>query len=154
MDKTMKRNRRVWIVLLSLLVAVCAAFTVACGGGGDDEDPKPNGPTLSSATLQLGEGESATLTVSPAAGADESVVWKSSDESVVSVVGGEVTAHRAGTATVTCTIGDAEPLSCVVTVTEAKYRLSFTALALSTLAGSNTAKIEVYDGSDNIAGGV
>jgi len=66
--------------------------------------------------LTLGSNETADLvaTVEPANTTD-SVVWSSSDASIVSVSGGKVTAHKAGIATITATAGSVSK-TCAVTV--------------------------------------
>lgn len=64
--------------------------------------------TLSKTSLSLLEGEKATLTatVSPSDATDKTVTWTSSNEKVMTVYDGTVTAVKAGTATVTATAGD------------------------------------------------
>ena len=64
--------------------------------------------TLSKTSLSLLEGEKATLTatVSPSDATDKTVTWTSSNEKVLTVYDGTVTAVKAGTATVTATAGD------------------------------------------------
>ncbi len=61
--------------------------------------------TLDPATTELEIGETVELTpaVAAAGGADESVVWDSSDPTVATVVDGAVTAVGAGSATITAT---------------------------------------------------
>lgn len=49
---------------------------------------------------------------------DRTIVWASSDESVATVSGGDVTAVSSGTATVTATLSDGRVLECEVTVKE------------------------------------
>lgn len=86
--------------------------------GGDE--PGPDNPPasvtirLDKDSLELMEGESATLTatVTPAG---QTVTWSSSDPSVATVEGGVVTAVKAGTATITAKAGEASA-TCQVTV--------------------------------------
>ncbi len=73
--------------------------------------------TLNKTELTLKEGESETLvaTVLPDNATNKEVIWTSNDESVVTVVEGEVTAVAVGTATVTATVGGISA-TCEVTV--------------------------------------
>lgn len=78
------------------------------------------GVTLDRSTLELTEGESASLTaaVTPAEADDKRVAWSSSDETVAKVDGsGRVTAVKAGTVTITVTTIDGSfTAACTVTV--------------------------------------
>ena len=74
--------------------------------------------SLDKITLELTEGESASLTatVSPDNATDKTVTWSSSDATVATVDdNGKVTAVKAGTATITAKSGD-KSASCAVTV--------------------------------------
>ena len=78
------------------------------------------GVTLDKGTLELTEGEAASLTavVTPAEADDKRVTWTSSDETVAKVDGsGRVTAVKAGTVTITVTTIDGSfTAACTVTV--------------------------------------
>lgn len=72
--------------------------------------------------LNLTEGEKASLkvTFTPGSATDKSLTWSSSDNSVATVsAAGEVTAVKAGKATITATSANGKTATCVVTV-EAK----------------------------------
>ena len=73
--------------------------------------------TLDRTSVTLEKGQSTTLvaTVSPADATDKTVTWTNSDDTVISLVGGKVTALKEGTSTVTAVAGD-KSASCVVTV--------------------------------------
>ena len=72
----------------------------------------------STADMKVGGTLPLTATVTPADATDKSVTWSSSDETVATVAGGTVTAHKAGTATITVTTVDGSFTDdCVVTVT-------------------------------------
>lgn len=77
------------------------------------------GVTLSSSSLTLTAGQSATLTaaVNPQ-DADQSVTWATSNPAAATVAGGKVTAVKAGTAVITATsVADkTKKASCTVTV--------------------------------------
>ncbi len=77
--------------------------------GSDIPDPiHPTSVTLSQTTLNLEQGQTATLTatVLPADADDKSVTWSSSNSNVASVKNGIVTAENEGTATITVTTVD------------------------------------------------
>lgn len=79
--------------------------------------------SLNKSSVALIAGESVTLavTVSPSNATNKNVRWASSDASVASVVNGNVTAHTAGSATVTATTEDGGlTAQCQVSVTENK----------------------------------
>ena len=82
-------------------------------GGGTVTPPVTDSVTLDKTSLTLNVGDTATL-VATATG---TVTWTTSDNSVVTVVNGKLTAVCAGTATVTATCGTAKA-TCTVTVTE------------------------------------
>ena len=82
-------------------------------GGGTVKPPVTDSVTLDKTSLTLNVGDTATL-VATATG---TVTWTTSDNSVVTVVNGKLTAVGAGTATVTATCGTAKA-TCTVTVTE------------------------------------
>ena len=71
-----------------------------------------------SITLQTGETFTLTATVKPNDATDKTVTWSSSDATVASVTGGEVSALKAGTATITAKAGE-KSAECAVTVEEA-----------------------------------
>lgn len=80
-----------------------------------------SGVSLNATALQLNVGATATLiaSVEPGTAADHSVSWASSDDSVVSVVNGLLTAVSAGKATITVTTSDSgKEAHCQVTVSE------------------------------------
>ena len=73
--------------------------------------------TLDQTSLDLKEGETATLTatVKPDNATDKAVAWTSSNDKVATVKDGKVTAVKEGTATITATAGD-KKATCKVTV--------------------------------------
>ena len=94
--------------LLFTAAAAAAAVLIGCepvsGGGGSTV---PAGPGVESVTvsqtaitLEVGSTYTLTASVLPAE-MDTGVSWKSSDQSVVTVAKGEITARKAGTADVT-----------------------------------------------------
>ena len=76
-----------------------------------------SGITLDKTTLSIYDDEEITLTATivPENATEKSVTWKSSDESVASVSGGKVTAHKEGSTDITASIENASA-KCVVTV--------------------------------------
>lgn len=89
-------------------------------------DPTPpdvpvTGLTLDRHEVSLTTGDSDTLvaTITPDNATDQTVVWSSSDHTVVAIDGnGNITAMKAGTATITATSANDISDSCVVTVTD------------------------------------
>lgn len=83
--------------------------------------------TLDKTTLSLAVGESATLTatVKPDDATDKTVVWSSSDESVVKVDNGKVTALTTGQARITAAVGNITA-SCDVTVYQSDNVIIYT----------------------------
>ena len=96
------------------------------GSSSDSSDEKNPTLAISQETLALEVYESATLTAT-LTNSEETLVWSSSDESVVKVVDGVVTAYKAGTATVSVTAGELSA-SCEVTVAEGTETPVFTDL--------------------------
>lgn len=82
-------------------------------GGGTVTPPVTDSVTLDKTSLTLNVGDTATL-VATATG---TVTWTTSNNSVVTVVNGKLTAVGAGTATVSATCGSAT-VYCTVTVTK------------------------------------
>ncbi len=85
------------------------------------QGPAPSGVSLDPTELSLFVGDSATLkaTVAPTDAGEQSVTWKSDNESIATVAAdGTVTAVAPGTATITVTTNDAgRTATCTVTVT-------------------------------------
>ncbi len=80
-----------------------------------------DGVSLDITTATITEGESLTLTAifHPSNATNKNVTWKSNNTTVATVVDGEVTALKAGTATITVTTEDGEySASCSLTVEE------------------------------------
>ena len=78
------------------------------------------GISLDKTSLSLDEGESETLTatVSPSDATDKTVTWTSSDKKVATVSNGKVTAVKAGTATITAKTSNGKTATCTVTVSK------------------------------------
>lgn len=120
-------KRSIWLLVAMLIATAVFAFA-ACR-----KDPEYQ---LSETEITLTVGESKQLSIAPVP--EEEVVWSSSNESVATVENGTVTAHAAGSAAVSATVGGVDyKLSCAVNVREAGvadngYRLDFARLALKT----------------------
>ena len=67
-----------------------------------------SGITLNKTELTLNEGDNETLTatISPENATDKTVTWSSSDNSIATVDGGRIKAVKEGTATITAKAGD------------------------------------------------
>ncbi len=108
--------------------------------------------TLDKTTLSLAIGESATLTatVKPDDATDKNVTWTSSDELVVKVDNGKVTAIKSGKATVTAKCGG-KTAECVVTVTVPVSSITLDKTTLSLAVGESatlTATVKPDDATD------
>jgi len=79
-----------------------------------------------STTLNVGESENLTATVSPTNATNKNITWSSSNTNVVTVSGGTITAKSAGTATITATAADGsgKTVTCTVTVKQPVTGLS------------------------------
>ena len=99
------------------ITAACGGKTASCAVTVNKKTIPVSSVTLSKTSLTLVEGESfkLTATVSPSDATDPTVTWSSSDPSVATVSGGEVTAVKPGSATVTAKSGD-KSATCAVTV--------------------------------------
>lgn len=106
----MMKTKKYAVALLSVIFVFCLALCAACA--------KP-ALKLDKTELQLTVGQTATIT----ADTDEKVEWSSSDEKIVTVKDGTVTAVAAGKATVTAKAGDAVG-KCEVTVKASTEGLS------------------------------
>ncbi len=91
--------------------------------------------TLDRTTLELTEGDEATLTatVKPDDATDKTVTWSSSNTSVATVKDGKVTAVKAGTATITAKAGE-KSATCTVTVTKATVAVTSITLDKTSLS--------------------
>lgn len=80
----------------------------------------PSSITLNKTTLNIGVGETSTLsfTISPGNSTNKSVTWKSEDDSIASVSSnGIVTAKKLGTTTVTAQTSNGKTASCTINIT-------------------------------------
>ena len=87
----------------------------------EKKDIKVTAIKLNESTLLLKEGEKSklTATITPTDAKDKTVTWSSSDEKVVTVKDGEITAIKEGTATITVKTNDGEYTdTCKITVTK------------------------------------
>ena len=106
------------IILMAMAVSLPLLSAISC------EEPLPESVpvtavTLNSASMELLEGESQTLTavVSPSNADNQKVIWMSSNSSVASVAEGKVTALKPGKATITVKTDDGgKTATCEVTV--------------------------------------
>ena len=112
------------------MMAVTVIFVFGCKPEEPDTPDTPAPPTtvvvtgvsLNKTSLTITEGENETLsaTVAPSNATNTAVSWSSSNTGVATVNNGQVTAVKAGTATITVTTSDGgKTASCSVTV-EAK----------------------------------
>ena len=103
----------------------------------------PTGVTLSSSTLSVAVGKTATLTatVSPSNATNKTVTWTSSDSSVATVTDGTVKGVKAGTATITVKTTNGKTATCKVTVTDS---------SVSTLKNTSTVSTDVANINETV----
>lgn len=148
---------------LALMFGLALTLT-ACGGGSGGSSGIPHEPTpaptptptptpttvavtgvsLSKTTLtmEVGDSEQITATVSPNNATDKTVSWKSDNTGVATVDDGKITAVAAGTAVITVTTKDGgKTATCTVTVNPATVAVTGVSLDKTTLkltvGGSN-----------------
>ncbi len=106
-------------------------YAVAC-----DESVSVTSITLSqsSAKLLVGHTLTLTLTFTPAYATDRALTWETSDASVATVSDGVVTAHTAGTATITAklTSDNSVYATCAITVVDALTEATWHGYAVAT----------------------
>ena len=89
-------------------------------------------------TVVAGRYTTARTTVEPANASDKTLTWSSSDETVATVKGGQITGHKAGTCTITCAsrsnpeVTDTVTVNVIQLVTKIEYTNSKTELSLKT----------------------
>lgn len=134
--------------LLSSDLSVTAIFTrKQTGQGTDDPTTSPVsalGITLNKSKITLGVKETCLLNakVSPS-DASQKVTWKSDRTSVAKVsASGKITAHKAGTATITAVTSNGKKASCKVTVKKAPGKITLNART-KTLKKGKTFQIKV-----------
>lgn len=100
-------------------------------------------------TLPAGHSSNLTASVSPADASIQTVAWNSSDENIVSVTtSGTITAHSAGTATITATAQDGSTVSGSATITVPALNYATGLIISEYIEGSlNNKYIEIYNGT-------
>ena len=150
--------------LMAIALVAMATFFVGCGPD-EPDNPTPPTPTTvavtgvslnkSSMTLTEGGSETLTATVAPSNATNTGVSWSSSNTGVATVNGGQVTAVKAGTATITVTTADGnKTATCSVTVEAKKVAVTGVKLDSETLeltegeTGTLTATVEPADATN------
>ena len=113
-------------VFVKFCIALAMLAIVSC----EEDLPEPipvTSVSLNAETLEMEEGEEVTLTatVSPKDADNKSVIWSSSNLSIVSVEGGKVRAHKPGKAIVIVKTDDGgKTATCEVTVNAKVYSVT------------------------------
>lgn len=107
----------------------------------------------SETSIVIGKSEILTAAVQPDNATNKTVSWRSSDASVASVKDGVVTAHKAGTATITVTTEDGgRTASCKITVTPKPKPICNAPANVSAIYGQKLSDIALVNTSGNTAG--
>ncbi len=133
----MKKNNKLLLLFLGIVMSIASLGMGACTkGGGEESSVIPTTPpaveelkpslTLNAKKITLPLFSRTTL-VATLKNSTESIVWTSSDTSVVTVENGEIYGLKEGTATVTATAGTLSE-SCNVTVTKEGVTTEFAML--------------------------
>jgi hypothetical protein len=115
----MKTNKFVLVVLYSIAMSI---GLLSC-----EKEPTPitvTSVTLDSTSMTLEEGDSQTLTatISPSNAENQKIIWSSSNSSIATVKDGIVTAIKSGTATITAKSDDGgKTATCQITVNAKVY---------------------------------
>ncbi len=150
--------------LVSILLVISAIFVYSCSKSGTEPENKPatkpvavTAVSLNKSKLELsvGDKEKLVVTISPGNATNKSVAWSSSNTSVVTVQNGEVTAIKAGSATVTVkSVDGGKSATCEVTVKENSVPVTSISLDKSSVelfvdeSVTLTATIEPEDATD------
>ncbi len=126
------------------ITATSGSVSGTCAVTVSTSEVKTTSITLSSSTLSIETGETATLTatVKPTS-STQSVTWKSSNTSVAAVSSGKVTGIAAGTATITATSGSYSA-TCNVTVSSGSSSSTASIDGLTVTCESGTSDIVTY----------
>ena len=103
-----------------------------------------------SLSMQVGDTETLTATIKPEDATDKTIVWTSSDEAVVSVSNGKITALKSGKATITAKSGTCSA-DCVVTISVNTESITLDKTTLSLAVGESailTATVRPDDATD------
>lgn len=103
-----------------------------------------------SLSMQVGDTETLTATIKPEDATDKTIVWTSSDEAVVSVSNGKITALKSGKATITAKSGTCSA-DCVVTISVNTESITLDKTTLSLAVGESailTATVKPDDATD------
>ena len=103
-----------------------------------------------SLSMQVGDTETLTATIKPEDATDKTIVWTSSDEAVVSVSNGKITALKSGKATITAKSGTCSA-DCVATISVNTESIILDKTTLSLAVGESailTATVKPDDATD------
>ncbi|MBP5242453.1 MAG: Ig domain-containing protein [Clostridia bacterium] len=112
----MKGKKKIFTLVMGLAMALCSVTALtACNNNNNTAEEVTI--TISQKEMEMVVGESAQLDVAvePTDAMDKTITWKSSDEKIVTVKNGKVTAVAEGEAVVTATTNKKSD-SCKVTV--------------------------------------
>lgn len=118
-------KKRLLVCILAIISALCMSIC-AVGCNQEPEQTKKPKLTLSQTTLEMGLFENKILTAT-LENSNATIVWSSSNSSVITVVDGKVSAVNIGSATVTVTAGSLKA-NCDITVVRGSLTPEFDAI--------------------------
>ncbi len=141
------RNKKLAMLLLATVMVASTATATATLTSCGDKPPVTSSSPMDDVSISLNEtatiSEFDTLKLNATVVGEGDIVWSTSDPSIVTVEDGTIYGVKAGTATVTATIGE-KSASCQVTVTATPYAHELVLSAQTvTLTEEGTNDVEV-----------
>jgi len=148
-------KNKLWLIALITVIGFLSLPLTGCDDGGGTTTVPVTGVSLnkSSISLNVGDTETLTATVTPNNATNKAVTWSTSDAAVATVSNGVVTAVSAGSATITVKTADGNKTAeCSVDVNNPSLStLSGTVTISPSTAAVNTELTATYSGSETVS---